>query len=210
MMRHRIRLKHAVDVAVDWAIDLIPWLLAALFGGVAIHLVMLLALPRLAPGSAYRKLALETPIGQVELLPQAAPGTPGPAFSDPFAVLALCRFDLTRGPLRLRARADGDHPFAVSVRLADGTIIYSANDRQSPNARFDILIMTQAQADEQDLQRDNDETSEEQAPDQLRLVSPKKNGFALFRALSLREGDYDDAAAAARSAIECNVEKPAP
>ncbi len=205
----RTRLKYGIDRAVDRAIGLIPWLLAGLFGGVAIHLILLLALPRLAPGSAYRKLALEAPLSQVELLPQAAPETPGPAFIDPFAALALCRFDLTRGPLRLRARADGDHPFAISVRLADGAIIFSANDRQAPKGRFDILILTQAQADEQDYQRDN-ETSEEAAPqDQLRLVSPGKNGFALVRALSLREGDYDSAAAG-RSAIECNVEKPAP
>ncbi len=206
----RTRLKHAVDQTVDWAIGLIPWLLAALFGGVAIHLVLLLALPRLAPGSAYRELALKTPIGEVELLPQAAPGTPGPVFTDPFAALALCRFDLTRGPLRLRARADGDHPCAVSVRLADGTIIFSANDRQTPKGRFDILILTQAQADEQDFQRDSSETNEEAAPqDQLRLVSPGKNGFALFRALSLREGDFDSAAEG-RSAIECKVDAEAP
>ncbi|MGO9391551.1 hypothetical protein [Rhodoblastus sp.] len=205
----RFRLKHGADRVVDRAIGLIPWLIAGLFGGVAIHLILLLALPRLAPGSTYRKVALEAPLGQVELLPPAAPETPGPAFSDPFATLALCRFDLTQGPLRLRARADGDHPFAVSVRLADGTIIFSANDRQAPKGRFDILILTQAQADEQDLQRDNDETSEAAPQDQLRLISPGKNGFALVRALSLREGDYDSAAAM-RSAIECSVEKPAP
>jgi uncharacterized membrane protein len=199
---------------LDRTIDLLPWLLGALLGGVALHLLTLLALPRLAPGSAFRRLAQKTPVGQVELLPRAGPAT-GPSFTDPFAALALCRFDLTQGPLRLRARADGDHPFSVSVRLADGTIIFSANDRQTPGGRFNILIVTQAQADAQDVLRDNAEQDENSASkpapadeDELRLISPAKAGFALFRALSLRESDYD-AAAAALSSVECAVEKPA-
>src|SRR5208337_4233041 len=72
----RFRLKHGADRVVDRAIGLIPWPIAGLFGGVAIHLILLLALPRLAPGSTYRKVALEAPLGQVELLPPAAPETP--------------------------------------------------------------------------------------------------------------------------------------
>ena len=195
----------------DRTIDLLPWLLGALLGGVALHLVILLALPGLTPGSAYRRLALKTPTGQVEILPRATPGT-GPSFSDPFAALALCRFDLAQGPLRLRARADGDHPFSVSVRLADGTILFSANDRQTPGGRFHILIVTQAQANAQDLLRDNAEPDENAASkagaveeDELRLISPAKTGFALFRALSLRESDYD-AAAATLSSVECALD----
>jgi uncharacterized membrane protein len=199
---------------LDRTIDLLPWLLAALLGGVALHLLTLLALPRLTPGSAYRRLALKTPVGQVVRLPRATPAT-GPRYSDPFAALALCRFDLAQGPLRLRGRADGDHPFSVSVRLADGTILFSANDRQTPNGRFNILIVTQAQADAQDLLRDNAEPDEKPASaagvpeeDELRLISPAKTGFALFRALSQRESDYD-AADAALSSVDCALEKPA-
>ncbi|WP_294540556.1 hypothetical protein [uncultured Rhodoblastus sp.] len=207
-------MRRETDFWLDRTLDLLPWLLAALLGGVALHLLTLLALPRLTPSSAYRRLALKTPVGQVALLPRAAPGT-GPSFSDPFATLALCRFDLSLGPLRLRARADNDHPFSVSVRLADGTIIYSANDRQTPKGSFNILIVTQAQADASDLQRDNAGADENAAgdagtvnEDELRLISPAKAGFALFRALSLRESDYD-AAAAALASVECAVEKPA-
>jgi uncharacterized membrane protein len=203
---------------LDRTIALLPWLLGALLGGVALHLLMLLALPGLAPGSAYRKLALKTPVGEIKLLPRAAPAT-GPSFSDPFAALALCRFDLSQGPLRVRASADGDHPFSVSVRLADGTLLFSSNDRQTPKGRFNILIVTQAQADvladAQDVLRDNAEQDENSASkpgaseeDELRLISPAKTGFALFRAVSLRESDYD-AAAAALSSVECAMEKPA-
>lgn len=204
----------------DRAIDLIPWLLAALFGGVAIHLLAILLLPGIAPHSAYRRLALKSPAGQIVFLPRAAPDQSVPAFSDPFAALALCRFDLKQGPLRLLAHSDGDHPVSVSLRLADGTVIYSVNDRQTPKGQFNILVVTQDQANALDAASDNADqqsaaegadakagTSAEKQ-DELRLVSPGRKGFALVRALSLREGDYDAAAAGAK--IECAIEKPAP
>jgi uncharacterized membrane protein len=187
---------------LDRAIALIPWGIAALFGAVAIHLVAILAMPMVTTNSAYDRLVRPEPVGKLVLLPRATPKADDTAFSDPFAALALCRFDLNKGPLRLRAQADGDHPLSVSVRLDDGVIIYSANDRQAPHGRFDLLIVTQAQADAQDA----DSTSE--APEnELRLISPGINGFVLIRAMSLGEGDYK-ATAARRAKIQCSVEKP--
>ncbi|HUO55100.1 MAG TPA: hypothetical protein VMU18_10180 [Rhodoblastus sp.] len=212
---------------LDRAIGLLPWILGALFGAVALHLLIILALPAVWPGGAYRALALRLPLGEKLLLPRADSASRDPAFSDPFAAVAICRFDLSRGPLRLRADADGDHPFSLSVRLADGTIIYSANDRQTPQGKFDVLIVTQAQADAQDSK---EESKEDVKPDgaqdsaasasaagaagdavenELRLVSPGARGFAVFRVLSLRYGDYD-AAAAARAEAQCQLEKPTP
>jgi uncharacterized membrane protein len=197
--------------ATDRAIGLIPWVVAALFGAVAIHLLAVLSLPALAPSASFRKLALPLAPGEKALLPRAAAVSGGSAFADPFAALALCRFDLAQGPLRVRAAADGDHPASVSVRLADGTIIYSANDKQTPNGKFNVLVVTQAQADALDSAQDNtDQTGASGGgDDELRLVSPSARGFVLFRTLGLREGDYE-AAAAARGGFACSVEKQAP
>jgi uncharacterized membrane protein len=194
----------------DRAFGLIPWVLAALFGAVAIHLLAVLSLPALAPGASFRKLALPLAPGERALLPRAATASGGSAFADPFAALALCRFDLAQGPLRVRAASDGDHPASVSVRLADGTIIYSANDKQTPSGKFNVLVLTQAQSDALETEQDNaDQAGAGGASDELRLVSPGARGFVLFRTLGLREGDYE-AAAAARGGFECSVEKSAP
>lgn len=192
--------------AKDRVLGLVPWILSALFGAVALHLLAVLAMPALAPDAAFRKLALHLPLGEKALLARPAAQSAGPAFSDPFAALAVCRFDLAQGPLRLRAEADGDHPLSVSVRLADGTVIYSANDLQTPAGRFRLRIVTQAQADAQDAAADNgDQTATD---DELRLISPGARGFVVFRILALREGDYN-AAAAARDGFDCTVEQPA-
>jgi hypothetical protein len=52
--------------------------------------------------------------------------------------------------LRVRAAGDGERLFGLSVRLADGTPFYSVTDRQAPKGQFNILLVTQAQADDLD------------------------------------------------------------
>ena len=187
----------------------IPWLLGLVLGAVAVHLILILTLPALAPGSAYRQFARPLPLGEKRVLARAEPSMSRPSFSDPFAALALCRFDLKQGPLRLRASADGDRPLSVSVRLADGTVIYSAGDRQTPGGRFNIVIVTQAQADAQDAAREraeDDSGEAKPAEDELRLISPGKSGFAVVRSFALRESDYEKAAAQL-DAVACSMEK---
>lgn len=196
---------------LDRGVAALPWLIGVVFGGVALHLVAILTLPALAPNSAYRIFARPLPLGEKLALPRAQPSIRRPAFADPFAAVALCRFDLREGPLRLRASADGDRPMSVSVRLADGTVIYSAGNRQTPGGRFNITIMTQAQADARDAAREREEESGESAKspdDELRLISPGKTGFALFRVLALRDSDYE-AAAARLDSVQCAMD-PAP
>jgi uncharacterized membrane protein len=193
----------------DRLVALVPWVLGLVFGVVAVHLVTLLATPTMAPNSAYRRLAESLPLGEVRMLPRATPENPGPPFSDPFAFLAACRFDLNEGPLRLRAQADGDHPLSVSVRLANGAIIYSGADTQTPHGRFNILIVTRAQADAIDESREDLDEAERASAEaaELRLVAPSPKGFALFRLLALRQGEAE-AMSAQRAGFECKEEKP--
>jgi uncharacterized membrane protein len=193
---------------LDRFVVVIPWILAFIFGSVAIHLSTLLALPTMTPNSAYFRLAANVPLGEVRLLPRATPENSGLPYSDPFAFLATCRFDLAEGPLRLRATADGDHPLSVSVRLANGAIIYSGADNQT-HGRFNILIATRAQADAVDEARDALDDAERAAleADELRLVAPQPEGFVMFRLLALRQGEADSVGAQ-RDSFTCKVEKP--
>jgi uncharacterized membrane protein len=193
---------------LDRGVAALPWLIGVLFGAVALHLITILTLPALAPNSAYRIFARPLPFGEKLTLPRAEPSSWRPTFADPFAAIALCRFDLHEGPLRIRASADGDRPLSVSVRLADGTVIYSAGDRQTPGGRFNIAIMTQAQADARDAARERREDPQEgdkSSEDELRLISPGKTGFAAFRVLALRDSDYE-AANARLDSVQCTME----
>jgi uncharacterized membrane protein len=204
---------------IDRAIRAIPWVLGALFGAVALHLLTILALPTLWPGAPYRALAAALPLGKTAILPRPDPDSLGAAFPDPFAAMALCRFDLSQGSARIRAEADGAHPFSISVRLTDGTTIFSGNDRDTPSGRFNIRIVTQKQADAEDVsQNSGGEAAPNSAPalgqsgardDELRLTSPNLRGFVVFRALASREEDYD-AARSALTTARCSAETPSP
>jgi len=219
LSRRRARLYAWTERAIRAA----PWVLGALFGAVAIHLLTILALPTLWPGAPYRVLAAGLPLGETAILPRPGPDAPGAAFSDPFAPVALCRFDLSAGATRIRAQADGVHPLSLSVRLADGTIIYSGNDRDTPTGHFNIRLVTQKQADAEDAAQGADNASGDEAgqdagqaaspegaaSDELRLASPSLRGFVAFRVVALRAEDYDAASAALASA-RCAVEKPSP
>jgi len=73
--------------------------------------------------------------------------------------------------MRVRAAGDGERLFAVSVRLADGTPFYSVTERQAPKGQFNILLVTQAQAD------DLDEANSEE-PGQDQQAATEKNNDA--------------------------------
>jgi uncharacterized membrane protein len=223
LARRLFRSRGSLRKWIDRAICTVPWILGALFGAVAIHLLAILALPTLWPGAPYRVLAARLPLGQVAILPRPEPNSGEPSFSDPYAAVALCRFDLSAGAMRIRAQADGVHPFSVSLRLTDGTIIYSGNDRDTPSGRFNLRIVTQKQADAEDASQTSQNqsgsdagTEAGQTPDEsasatdaLRLVSPNLRGFVVFRVLASREDDYG-AAGSALTTAKCAVEKAAP
>ena len=207
------------DRAVDRAIRATPWILGALFGAAALHLLMIFALPTLWPTRPTARWRPDCRLAKPRscLVPNpAAAAPPFPTLSRPW----LCAGSICP-PARRRilAEADSAHPFSISVRLTDGTIIYSGNDRDTPSGRFNIRIVTQKQADAEDASQGagNDagqdaepsDSPDMAANDELRLTSPNLRGFVVFCALASREGDYD----AARSALEtagCAVEKASP
>ena len=71
-----------------------------LLGGV-VHLVSVLALPRIATQDAYSRLTPMTKENAVTALPLAEPSNAPMPFMDPAFAVAVCRYDLSGGPLKL-------------------------------------------------------------------------------------------------------------
>src|SRR5665648_624306 len=69
-----------------------------------IHLVAVLTLPLLAPRDAQARLAALGPANTMIQLPAAAPGRQVMPLMAPDVRYAVCRYDLSKGPVRLRAR----------------------------------------------------------------------------------------------------------
>jgi uncharacterized membrane protein len=83
---------------------MIRWLavlLAGLLLGGLVHLVSVLALPRIASQDAYSRIERITPVNAVKALPLAEPNNAPIPFMDPAFATAICRYDLSSGPIKL-------------------------------------------------------------------------------------------------------------
>lgn len=156
-----------------------PWIAAGLIIGLAVHIVSVFALPRLAPADARARLASVTPLHQLTVLDQA--GGADLPLADPAFVTAVCRFDLSSGVFVVQAPTTS-HYTAVSIYTDTGIAIGAVNDRVATRGGMVLFVMTAAQRREIAMAED------ETRADNLILVSPSVEGFALVRALVVQPG----------------------
>ncbi|MBO0718120.1 MAG: DUF1254 domain-containing protein, partial [Rhizobiales bacterium] len=79
------------------------WILAAMLLGGIVHLSTVLAMPQAAKQDAYSRLAQLTPVNVMMPLPATKAGAEIMPFMDPAFAAAVCRYDLSDGPLKLIA-----------------------------------------------------------------------------------------------------------
>jgi uncharacterized membrane protein len=169
-----------------------------------VHILSILAMPRLAPRDAYARIAEVAPLARMTLLAPIEPGAEFAPFEDPAMAAAACRYDLDGGPLRLRGPLSGDGLVALSFHGRFGHVFYSVTDRSAARNGLDILLVTPDQ-----LAAIEAYDSEDELPSELRLVAPEKRGFVILRALADQPGDME-AARRRLQAIACGVDASAP
>ncbi len=173
-----------------------------LLGGI-VHLVSVLALPRIASEDAYSRLAPITQLNAVTPLPLADPGNALMPFMDPAFAVAVCRYDLTRGPLKLTVPVSQAYT-SVSFYSRDEIAYYAINDRSAGKKVIELDLMTEAQHNA--LPEDEDVT----AADRLIIDSPSATGLILLKALAPEPGLMPQAQASlAASRCQVQTEPPA-
>ena len=185
----------------DRLLGLLPWLLATFIIAGIIHIVSILAMPKLAPEDAFARIARTSPLHQLTILAGKPAAMKALPFEDPATAIAVCRFDLRQGPVRLRGKLPGDGLTLMSFRNRFGTSFYAMNDRGTSRGSLDVVIVT---ADQLEAIRAND--PEDDIPSELRLVSPTLQGLALLRALAPEKGFYPEAVSRLKT-ISCTLEK---
>ncbi len=153
------------------------WFFGAILLGGIVHLTTVLAMPRAATQDAYSRLAALTPVNAV--VPLAAP-TPQAAimpFMDPAFAAAVCRYDLTDGPLKLTSPISQAY---TSITFYTRTsVAYNAiNDRAAGRRSIELDLMTPEQHAQ--VPEEEDVT----AADRLIIESPTKTGLIVLRALA--------------------------
>jgi uncharacterized membrane protein len=181
-------------------------LLFAIIGGVllggVVHLVSVLALPRIATQDAYSRLAPLTKLNAVTALPLAGPNSAPMPFMDPAFAIAICRYDLSTGPIKLAVPVSQAYT-SVSFYTRSDVAYYAINDRSAGRRVIELDLMTEAQHAE--LPEDEDVT----AADRLIIDSPTATGLIVLKALAPEPGLMPQAQATL-AASSCKVQSEPP
>jgi uncharacterized membrane protein len=157
--------------------------------GAMVHLAAILAAPRLATRNADARLAALAQRHVVTVLPLVTPDDALP-YRDPATALAVCRFDLSEGPVRVRAATPGDLFLSFAFHRPGGGVFYALTDRGATRGQVEALIVTPAQLEALQANDPEDEPARE-----LRLTAPQTTGFVTLRALAPEPGALPEAVA---------------
>jgi len=174
------------------------WLLAGLILGGVVHFATILLLPRTATRDAYARLTPITRVNAFTLLPAPQPDQAVVPFMDPAFATAVCRYDLSKGSVKLTAPVSQAYT-SVTFYNRRGIAYYAINDRAAGRRTVELDLMTPAQReampDEEDVTR----------ADRLIVESPTPAGLIVVRAL-IPEPALQGMANAAVSAAQCKAQ----
>jgi uncharacterized membrane protein len=163
---------------------MIRWLLllfgGALLGGV-VHLATIIILPRTATQDAYERLEKIAPVNTVTALPAPRPAGAIMPFMDPAFAGAVCRYDLSQGPLKLTVPVSLAYT-SVSFYTRRDVAYYAINDRAAGRRVIELDLMTTEQHDQ--IPEDEEITT----ADRLIVESPTVTGLIAIRALAPEPG----------------------
>ena len=160
------------------------WLLLMLGGlilGGIVHLVTMLILPQTATQDAYARLAPAADVNKMTPVPPPTPQNATIPFTDPAFAAAVCRYDLSDGPIKFTAPVSIAYT-SVSFYTRNGVAYYAINDRAAGRRVIELVLMTTQQREQ--LPEDEDVT----AADRLIVESPSTVGLIMLRALAPEPG----------------------
>ena len=179
-------------------IRLLLTILAGILLGGIVHLVSVLALPMIANEDAYSRLKPLAKVNTVAQLALAAPDNKLMPYMDPAFAVAVCRYNLSNGPIKLKVPVSQDYT-SVSFYTRNDLAYYAINDRSAGKEVIVLDLMTEAQHNA--LPQDENIT----AADRLIVDSPTKTGLIVMKAMAPEPGLMAQAQASLAKA-SCTVQ----
>ncbi|WP_020180481.1 hypothetical protein [Methylopila sp. M107] len=140
-----------------------------------VHIGSLLGVPRVATAGPYERLAGLGAEGRFAALPDEDASADMLPFRDPAFVTAACRYDLSGGPVVMRAELPTTYG-ALAIHTRFGQPFYLLTDKAAREGAVEVKIFSS----EQEAAAEAEAAAPDAAP-QLRIVSPTREGFALVR-----------------------------
>ena len=149
----------------------------------------------MASHDAYARVSAITPVNAVAAVPPPTPEKSVMPFMDPAFLVSVCRYDLTRGPLKFSVPISQAYT-SVSFYTRTDVAYYAINDRAAGRRVIELDLMTIAQRAELP------ENEEITRADRLIVTSPTNTGLIVIRALTPEAG-WIPAARNALAAAQC-------
>jgi uncharacterized membrane protein len=179
-----------------------PYLVAALFLAGIVHIVSVLAMPRITGHGAFDVVAARHARDHVDQLAAPTPANTHTPFEDPAFATAVCRYDLSDGPLRVSGHVEGIEFLSISMHARYSGAFYAMSDSAAVKGEIAIELMTRAQRVAIEAQDNPDDP-----PVALRLTAPETEGFVYFRSFAAQPGDRP-AARARIGSFSCGSDQP--
>jgi uncharacterized membrane protein len=162
------------------------WLAAVLIVAALAHLIVILIIPLVATRDAFGRLAALGPVNATIELARPSPSEARFPFGDPALASAFCRYDLSNGPIRVKAPIGRSGFASLSFHTKRGSVLYALTDRAATHGMMEAVVVTPAQLRVFIAHDDEDNPSQD-----LRIVSTTNEGFVLMRAFSELPSLYD-------------------
>jgi uncharacterized membrane protein len=174
------------------------WVLGVPLASGIFHILIILNVPGVASRTAWDRLANVAPINQMYILPRVSEKPLLLPFMAPDIRYALCRFDLTTGPVRVKAPVQNAN-WSIAVYSRTGDNFYSISGADLRRVQITMVIVSGERAAE--AEADVADASEE-----LVIVkSPHRKGILLIRA-PLSGQSYDALTENAIRKAGCSVQ----
>ncbi|MCK9909210.1 DUF1254 domain-containing protein [Microbacteriaceae bacterium K1510] len=174
---------------IRWALLLLG---GALLGGV-VHIATVIMLPRTATRDAYARLEPLAPVNTVTPLPTPTADAATMPYMDPAFASAVCRYDLSQGPMKLTVPVRTAYT-SVSFYTRNDVAYYAINDRAAGRRVIELDLMTVDQHNQ--MPEEEDVT----AADRLIVESPTLTGIIAIRAMAPEPGLMPQAQSAVAAA----------
>lgn len=161
------------------------------------HIISLFALPFLTQDDIFSRLERGAATNQIALISEADMKTL--PLVDPAMAMAVCHYDLTNGPVRLRVPLSETF-LSISLAQRHRGIYASVSDRAATGGSLDLVVATQEQLD-----RITRLDEEDQAIEEIRIAAPRATGLAILKVFVDRPSSRAGAVAVLHAA-RCEAE----
>lgn len=160
-----------MPLKISWYTIAIGMVLAGI-----IHIAAVFALPLVAPKNAWGRLSDIAPLNTLVVLPAATPSMQPMPMLAPDLRVAVCRFDLGEGPIKLSTEIL-DPNWILTFNSSSGDNFYTVQGADIRNNRLDVIIALEEHAL---LEATADRPDQESDVEVVR--SPDAQGFATVSA----------------------------